>query len=212
MDPKSVYHERLAAAVIKNLEKRGMEGFYCRNADEAREKAMSLIVPGSSAAFGGSVTLKECGVLKALRERTDICLYDREKANTPEETGKIFRQAFSADTYLMSTNALTMDGELVNIDGTGNRVAALIFGPRQVIIIAGMNKVALNEKEALDRIRNTASPLNCILLDKKTPCSMTGHCADCLSDDTICCQIVVTRKSREKGRIKVILVGEELGF
>ena len=127
MDPKKIYYEKQAATIIKNLAKRQMEGYYCATAEEAKKLALSLIPAGSSVSFGGSMTLEECGVLDALRAREDVALYDRNAAKTPEEIGKIYRQAFSADTFLMSTNAITMDGELINIDGRGNRVAALIF-------------------------------------------------------------------------------------
>ena len=112
----------------------------------------------------------------------------------------------------MSTNAITLDGELINIDGRGNRVAALIYGPEQVIIIAGMNKVATDEAAGLARARNMAAPPNCVRLNKKTPCAVTGRCGDCYGEESICSQIVVTRRSSQKNRIKVILVGEELGY
>lgn len=212
MNPKNTYYEKQAATMIKNLEKRRIEGFYCATAEEAKEKALSMIEAGTSVSFGGSMTLAECGVLEALRAREDITLYDRGTAKNAEELGVIFRQAFGADTYLMSTNAITLDGELINIDGNGNRVAALIFGPKQVIIIAGMNKVATDEAAGLMRARNMAAPPNCVRLNKKTPCSVTGRCGDCYGDESICSQIVVTRRSSQKGRIKVILVGEELGY
>ena len=212
MSPKKEYFEKQAATIIKNLAKRQMDGYYCATAAEAKELALSLIPAGSSASFGGSMTLEECGVLDALRAREDVTLYDRNAAKSPEEIGQIYRQAFSTDTFLMSTNAITIDGELINIDGRGNRVAALIFGPAQVIIIAGMNKVTTDETAGLARERNMAAPPNCVRLGKKTPCTMTGRCGDCYGEESICSQIVVTRRSSEKGRIKVILVGEELGY
>ena len=212
MNPKHIYYQTQAESIIKQLKKRNMEGFYCATADEAREKALSLITPGETVSFGGSVTIEECGILDALRARDDITLYDRATAKNAEEMGVIFRQAFSADSYLMSTNAITLDGELVNIDGNGNRVAALIFGPKQVIVVAGMNKIAATEEDAVHRARNMAAPPNCIRLNKNTPCAATGKCADCMGSETICCHTVVTRRSRDAGRIKVILVGEELGY
>ncbi len=212
MNPKHIYYQTQAESVIKNLKKRNMEGFYCATADEAREKALSLIAPGEKVSFGGSVTIEESGILDALRGREDITLYDRATAKDAQEVGVIFRQAFSADTYLMSSNAITLDGELVNIDGNGNRVAALIFGPKQVIVVAGMNKIVSNEEEAVNRARNMAAPPNCIRLSKNTPCAATGRCGDCMGSETICCHTVVTRRSRDAGRIKVILVGEELGY
>ena len=209
---KQTYYEALAKTIIKNLAKRRMEGYYCATAAEAKEKILSMIDSGTEVAFGGAMTLNESGILAALRERTDITLLDRDAAKTPEEAGKIYRQAFSADTYLTSTNAITMDGELINIDGRGNRVAALIFGPGQVIVVAGMNKVATDEAAGLARVRNVAAPANCIRLGKTTPCTVTGRCGDCFGDASICSQIVVTRRSSELNRIKVILVGEELGY
>ena len=211
MNPKGTYYDRQASRIIKNLKKRNMDGFYCATADEAREKALSLIAPGETVSFGSSVTIEECGILDALRGRDDITLYDRATAKNAEEMGVIFRQAFGADSYLMSANAITLDGELVNIDGNGNRVAALIFGPKQVIVVAGMNKVVSNEEEAVHRARNMAAPPNCIRLNKSTPCATTGKCTDCMGSETICCHTVVTRRSRDEGRIKVILVGEQLG-
>lgn len=173
---------------------------------------MELVSTGDSVSFGGSMTLSESGIMDALNAREDITLYDRSKASTPEEVGDIYRKAFSCDTYFMSTNAITLDGELVNIDGNGNRVAALIFGPSQVIIVCGMNKVATDTDAAIARVRNIASPPNCNRLNKKTPCATTGVCADCLSPECICNHTVITRRCGTPHRIKVLLVGEELGY
>ena len=139
-------------------------------------------------------------------------VYKRQVCKTPEDSRKIFHDALMADYYFMSTNAMTIDGELVNIDGNGNRVAALIYGPENVIILAGMNKVAKDVAEAVDRVHLTATPMNCVRLNKQTPCAVTGVCADCLSPDCICNQVVITRRSGIQGRIKVILIGEELGY
>ena len=124
----------------------------------------------------------------------------------------MYHDALSSDVYFMSTNAITTGGELVNIDGTGNRVAALIYGPETVVILAGMNKIAANVDEALSRVHNVATAQNCIRLDKKTPCAITGACADCLSPDCIRNQVVITRRSGIKGRIKVLLIGESFGY
>ncbi len=211
MSVKKEYYEKLAATILKGLEKRHMEGHYCATATEAKDLAMRLVPSGSSAAFGGSVSLNESGVLDALRSRKDITLLDRESVTDPAETKKIFHESLSCDYYFMSTNAITQDGELVNIDGTGNRVAALIYGPEYVIILAGMNKVSKNVEEALSRAKNVAGAQNCIRLHKDTPCAANGVCGNCLKD-TICDQIVITRASRVPNRIKVILVEEELGF
>ena len=211
MSVKKDYYKKLADTVIKGLTKRHMEGHYCETVEEAKELAMALVAGGSSAAWGGSVTLDEVGILDALRERTDVTVLDRSKATSPEETKKIFHDSLSCDYYFMSSNAITQDGELVNIDGTGNRVAALIYGPENVIILAGMNKIVKTVEEGVTRSRDIAASQNCIRLNKNTPCSVTGVCGNCLGD-TICDQIVITRASRVPNRIKVILVGEVLGF
>ena len=208
---KKEYYKNLAATVMKGLEKRHMEGRYCDTIDEACALALSMVPENSSVSFGGSVTLDETGVLAELRAREDITLYDRATATTPEENKKIMHDALLCDYYFMSSNAITTDGELINIDGNGNRVAALIYGPENVIMIAGMNKIVTSVEEGIIRTRNVASPQNCIRLEKDTPCKVNGVCGNCLKD-TICDQIVITRASRVPNRIKVILVGEELGF
>ena len=212
MTPKEIYYENTAKTILKNFPKRGFEGCYCATAREAVEKALSYVTPGSSVSFGGSMSLIESGLMEQLRSREDITLLDRSKAETPEEVAEIYHQALSCDTYFMSTNAISMDGQLVNTDGTGNRVAALIYGPKQVVILAGMNKVAATLQDAQVRVKAEATPPNCIRLNRKTPCSVTGICQDCFGDDCICSHTVVTRRSAIKGRIKIILVGEELGY
>lgn len=210
--PKQMHYETLAGTIIKNLEKRQMEGFYCATIEEAEKKAFSFLTDSCSVSFGGSMTLEETGLLTALRHDPHIRLIDRATAKNPEEAKKLYHDALSADFYFMSTNAITTEGELVNIDGTGNRVAALIYGPENVIILAGMNKVAANVDEALSRVHNVASPINCKRLGRNTPCAVTGVCADCLSPDCICSQTVITRRSGIKGRIKVLLIGEDYGY
>lgn len=212
MNPRQTHYETLAKTIITNLKKRRMEGFYCATVEDAEKKAFSYLTPECTVSFGGSMTLEDMGMLTALRHDPNIRLIDRATAKTPEDTKKIFHDALSADFYFMSTNAITVNGELVNIDGNGNRVAALIYGPENVIVMVGMNKVTATVEEALSRIHNTATPMNCHRLGKNTPCTVTGVCADCLSPDCICNQIVVTRRSGIEGRIKVILIGEELGY
>lgn len=212
MNPKQTFYEKQAATIIKNLERRQMAGYYCPTKEDAVQTAMSFVPTDTTAAFGGSMSLLESGVLDALKARTDITLIDRSHAKTPDEIKQIYRSAFCADSYFMSTNAITLDGQLVNIDGNGNRVAALIYGPEQVIIVAGMNKAVPTVEDAVRRVRNTATPPNCVRLNLDSPCAATGVCADCLSDNCICSQIVITRRSRTAGRIKVLLVGEELGY
>lgn len=206
------HHALIAEQVIKNLKKRHMDGYYCKTPQEAVSLASSLMSAGSSVTWGGCMTMKEIGLLDEIKSRHDLVVMDRADAKTPDEVDALYRKAFSADTFIMSANAITLDGELLNIDGTGNRVAALIYGPKQVLVIAGMNKVCKDLDEAMTRVRNIASPPNCIRLDKKTPCASTGVCGDCLSADCICNQIVTTRNSRDPQRIKVILVEGSWGF
>jgi len=211
MSIKKEYYKNLATTVLKGLEKRHMEGHYCDSIEDAKNLALSLVPENASASFGGSVTLEETGILDALRNRADLTLFDRATGKNPEEVKKIMHDALSCDYYFMSSNAITHDGELVNIDGNGNRVAALIYGPENVIIVAGMNKICKDVEEGISRTRNVASPQNCVRLNKNTPCAVNGVCGNCLAD-TICDQIVITRASRVPKRIKVILVGEDLGF
>ena len=153
----------------------------------------------------------ECGLMDAIHQK-NYDLIDRDTAKTPEEAREMYAKQVMADYYLMSTNAITMNGELVNIDGRANRVSCLCWGPQNVIIIAGMNKVATDVEDAIKRVRNIAAPANTVRLNRNTPCAQTGKCGDCYSPDCICSQVLVTRRSSTPNRIKVILVGEELGY
>ncbi|SIQ64894.1 lactate utilization protein [Halanaerobium kushneri] len=211
MTIKKDYYKIKAENIINNFKKRNIEGFYVENSKAAREKILNLIQENSSVSWGGSMTLKEIGIFSDLKSG-NYNLLDRSTAQNSTEKDKIYHQALSAEYYLMSSNAITQSGKLVNVDGNGNRLAALIYGPKNVIIVAGMNKVTADEESAVKRVRNQAAPANSVRLDQKTPCAKTGHCSSCQIEDTICCQTVITRRSRHEGRIKVILVGEELGF
>lgn len=206
-----IRNQKLAQKVIKGLESRNMEGFYVETKEEALEKALELIVEGSSVGWGGSVSVDAIGLKEAL-ETGNYTTIDRAKATTSEETERIVRECFNADYFLTSTNAITEDGILVNIDGNSNRVAAICFGPKKVIMIVGMNKVVKSEVDAMSRARNMAAPLNAQRFPIDTPCRKTGSCMDCKSRDTICCQFLTTRYSRHSDRIKVILINENLGF
>ena len=157
------------------------------------------------------MSISECGLMDAVRDGS-YTLIDRMTATTPREKREIYAKTVMADYYLMSTNAITMDGELVNIDGFCNRVACLCAGPENVIIIAGMNKVVKDVESGINRIRTKAAPPNTTRLNKNTPCARTGVCGNCFSPDCICSQTVITRRSGIPGRIKVILVNEDLGF
>lgn len=211
MSPKEIAKQNLANTIIKNMAKKNMEGYYCATSAEAVKKALSLMPEGSSITWGGSMSVIECGLMDAIHQK-NYDLIDRDTAKTPEEAREMYAKQVMADYYLMSTNAITMNGELVNIDGRANRVSCLCWGPQNVIIIAGMNKVATDVEDAIKRVRNIAAPANTVRLNRNTPCAQTGKCGDCYSPDCICSQVLVTRRSSTPNRIKVILVGEELGY
>ena len=203
-----------AESIIKNFRKRGIEGAYFDTCAEAVQAICAGIAPGALVGLGGSETILESGLVDALR-RMDIRLLDRYKEGVgKEEVNEMRRQGLAADVYICSSNAVSADGRLVNIDGTGNRVAALIFGPKHVIIMAGMNKVAADLDSAIARARNTAAPANSLRVGADTPCSHTGFCQDphCHPPHRICCQLVVTEASMTPGRITVVLVDEVLGY
>ena len=208
---KMTFYANQADGIIKKLKLRKMEGYYVPTMEEAKKKVLELIGEASkSVAYGGSMTIDNSD-LKEMIKNAGHDLIVRENYKSDEEVKELKAKIINADTFLMSTNAITLDGELINIDGRGNRVSYLIYGPDQVIVIAGMNKVVKDVDSGIDRTRNTASPANTVRLNCDTPCAKAGRCADCL-EHTICCQIVVTRCSMVPGRIKVILVGEELGY
>lgn len=209
---KKEHYQILAGQMIEKLKLRGMEGYYAETKEDAlRLVKEKFLTKGVSVAWGGSMTLKETGIMDYLEESDCVC-YDRMAPQTPEEQRAMKANMINADYFLMSTNAITLDGELVNIDGFANRVSFLCYGPENVLVIAGMNKVASDVEDAVKRVRNIASPPNALRLNKNTPCAKTGRCGDCFAEDCICSQIVITRRSGVKGRIKVILVGEELGY
>lgn len=211
MEPVKEYYKTTAQNIIAEFEKRNIDGYYCSTRQEAVDKALELTADDSSVSWGGSMTIRDIGLVDKLNNG-DYQTIDRSEAESEAEVDQMYHQALNTDYYFMSSNAITLDGKLVNIDGRGNRIAALIYGPENVIVIAGMNKVVSDEQAALDRVRNHAAPINAMRLDQNTPCAETGECHDCLVDDCICCQKLITRNSREAGRIKVILVGEELGY
>ena len=211
MTPKNKNYENLATTVIKNLEKRQMEGYYVPDKNAALELIKSLIPKGSIIGYGGSVSLSELGVLTAL-DTPNYKLIKREEAKNDEDTARIFREILFSDFFLMSSNAITVDGELVNVDGRGNRIAFLAYGPKNVILICGMNKITADVDSAAKRIKTLAAPMNAVRLSRNTPCAITGVCGDCQSPDCICANTIITRRSHIKGRVKVLLVGEELGF
>jgi hypothetical protein len=203
-----------AGHIIKNFKKRGIDGIYCESSADAVREICRLIPAGALVGLGGSETILESGLVDALR-RMDIRLLDRYREGVGrEEVNEMRRRGLAADVYVSSSNAVTADGKLVNMDGTGNRAAAMIFGPGKLIIMAGMNKVAVDVDAAIARVRNTAAPANALRVGVDTPCSHTGFCQDpfCQPPHRICCQLVVTEASMTPGRVTVVLVGESLGY
>ena len=198
--------------IIKGLEKRGMKGYYAEDKEEALQMILDMIPDGASVGRGGSETLNQLGIFEELHKRGNVC-YEPAKESDPDKAKALRRAVFSADFMLTSANAITLDGEIVNIDGTGNRVAPIIWGPDKVIFVVGANKIAANVHAAYDRIKCDACPPNCIRLNKNTPCAITGKCGNCLSPgNTVCCHLVTTRYSSIADRMHVILVNENLGF
>ena len=197
--------------MIKNLNRRNMEAFYCPTAKEAVKKVSELIADGSTVTWGGSMTVRDLGIPDILRRRGTLEVLDRDMVEG-EAVKDIYLRAFTADVYLTSANAISEDGIIVNIDGNGNRVAAITWGPKKVIFIIGLNKVAQTVEAALSRARGTASPINAQRFDIKTPCQTDGICHNCNSPESICSYVHFLRNSRNKGRHVVVLVGENLGY
>ena len=209
--PVQKRNQLAAQTIIKALERRQMNGYYAASKEEALHIALSLIPEGCTVGWGGSATTEAIGLNNALRQGNYRAI-NRDLAKTQNERMDLMRECFTADCFVMSTNAISEDGQLVNIDGIGNRVAALVFGPKKVIVVAGMNKVARTLDDAIARCRTVASPINAQRFKGESPCRKTGVCANCTSPDCICAQMVITRFSMDKNRIHVILVGEDLGF
>lgn len=211
MNPIEIRNAKAADKVIKNLARRNINACYCPTAEEAVEKLLSLIPEGSSVTWGGSMSIRDIGIPAALDSSGKYVVYDRDKAPDRAAATEIYLKAFTCDFYLSSVNAITEDGVILNIDGTGNRVAAITFGPRNVIFIVGMNKLCQNLDAALARARSLAAPVNTARFDISTPCKQDGVCHNCLSPDCICNYIHYLRHS-PKGKHQVILVGESLGY
>ena len=206
-----IRNEKFGAGLIKALALRHFDAYYCASCAEAAEKILSLIPKTDVVSWGGSMTMEALGVIDRVK-KGGWRVIDRSTAQSQDEKIEIMRRALLCDTYLTGANAISEDGEIVNVDGNGNRVAAMTFGPKSVIVACGMNKVVKTAEDAISRARNTAAPVNAQRFDIRTPCKTTGSCADCKSTDSICSYIVRTRLCKPAGRIKVVLVGETLGF
>lgn len=210
-DAKKLYFEKRGQILIKNLQNRHFDAYFCADKQSALEKALELIPRDQTVSWGGCESAVQIGLIQAL-QNGDYKTIDRSKGATAEERTQIMKQGMLADIFITGANGLSMDGQMVNIDGTGNRVAPIVYGPDSVIVIAGMNKVEDSIESAVHRARTVAAPINKQRFDNVTPCAVTGTCADCKTEGCICNQILITRHCRPVGRIKFIIVGEELGF
>lgn len=208
---KERYFEKRGELLVKNLKKRHFDAVYCKTKEDALQQAMQWIPEGSSVGWGGALSAQQIGLMDAVKAG-NYRAFDRDLCETAEQREQVAKDCMFADVFLTGANALSMDGEMVNVDGNGNRVSAIIYGPKSVLVVAGMNKVMDTLDAAIVRARTVAAPTNQqrFLLDN--PCTVTGRCADCKSESCICNHIVITRHCRPVGRIKFIIVGEELGF
>lgn len=205
------FYEKRGQLLVKNLRSRHFEAYYVPDCAQALEKALELIPQDALVGWGGAMSAQQIGLLDAVKAGPYRVL-DRDTAKTPQEREEIMLRCLGSDVFLCGANALSLDGQMVSIDGNGNRVAAIVYGPRSVLVIAGMNKVCDTLEDALRRARTVAAPRNKQRFSANTPCGQTGTCADCTSPDCICNQILITRHCKPAGRIKFILVGQDLGL
>ena len=208
---EKMYYEKRGTVLVQNLRGRHFEAYYCDNKQEALAKALELIPEESLVSWGGAMSAQQIGLIDAIRGG-NFRTIDRDKCETPEAREQAMKDALFCDTFLMGANAMSIDGQMVSIDGTGNRIGALVYGPKSVIVIVGMIKVEDTLEEAVRRARTVAAPKNKQRFGDGTPCAVTGICGDCKSEKCICNHIVITRHCRPVGRIKFIIVGEDLGL
>ena len=208
MTPKELYTDKRAQILVRNLQNRHFGAYYCKTKEEALAKALELIPEGATVGWGGATSAQQIGLLDAVHDPKYRCI-DRD---TAPDRAQAMRECLWADVFITGANAISLDGQMVNIDGIGNRLAAICYGPKSIVVIAGMNKVADSLELAIQRARTVAAPINKQRFPGDTPCLVTGSCADCKSEACICNEILVTRNCRPAGRIQFVLVGEELGF
>jgi len=211
-DIENWHAEALATAACKALTKNGFDAHYMETSEEAAAWVLSLVQPGMTVGTGGSVTLHQLGLHEAIEEAGATLLYHSKKGLSPEEKMEIMRAQLTSDLFLSGTNAITLDGELYNVDGNGNRVAALTFGPRKTVVIAGWNKIVRNSEEARSRVELVASPPNNKRLGLGNPCAETGYCVDCRAETRICRVYTLLRRRPLKSNFSVLIVGERLGY
>ncbi len=217
MDKPIENYWKIRLANLKEaLEANNFEVFVADNTEDAKKVVLEQIIPrtgAQSVSWGGSVTLVSTGLYDALKESTDMEVLDTyDKKPSPEESLERRRRSLLVDLFLAGTNAVTESGQLVNLDMIGNRIGGITFGPKHVIILVGRNKITTDLDEAMTRIKDYAAPVNTMRLDKKTPCAKTSYCEECKSPDRICNSWVITEKSFPKGRVKVVLINQDLGF
>ena len=205
------YFDKRGEVLVKNLQKRHFEAYYCATKEAALEQVLALIPEGSTVGWGGAISAAQVGVQEAVHAG-NYTVIDRDRFSDPAEKLRCMRQCFDADYFITGANGLSLDGQMVNIDGNGNRVGMIVYGPKNIIVVAGMNKVCATLEDAVRRARTVAAPMNQQRFGLQNPCTCTGVCADCLSESSICNQILITRNCKPAGRIKFVLVGEELGF
>ena len=207
---------------LKNLKRNKMEAYYVDTKEDAQELVRTLISKGDTLSCGGSVTLKQTGIYDIISSE-DYIFLDRSACETPEQVEEVYRKTFCADAFFTSANAVTENGELYNVDGNSNRVAAILYGPKSVVCVCGVNKLVKNIGEAITRVKTKAAPPNTVRLGIETPCAKTGECISlkkdnpemcegCYGDGRICCNYVVCAQQRHVNRIKVIIIGEEYGY
>lgn len=211
MSVKSKFYEVRCQKAVKALIKNGFDAVYVPTKEEAVKKALDLVPQNAKVGVGGSVTIRELGIVDELKAR-DHELFDHHLVDTPEEKNRMRKGQLTCDVFFSSTNALTLDGKLVNIDGTGNRVASMIFGPGHVVLIVGANKITDDLQQAMIRAKHLAAPMNAMRLNLKTPCATTGYCSDCNSEDRICKVTTIIEYKPDLTNFTVILVGEEIGY
>lgn len=199
-------------STMEALERNNMKAYYAEDTAQLHDIVRGLIKDDRLITAGGSMSLKESGVTELLLTEYKGIYRDRSEGTTPEEVEDILRAAFVSDTFFASTNALTEDGVLYNVDGKGNRVSAMIYGPKQVVLVVGVNKIVKDMQEAVRRVETVAAPKNTVRLNCATPCAKTGECGHCRSEGRICCNYVRMEQQRVKDRIKVIIVNESLGY
>ncbi|MEF9990649.1 MAG: lactate utilization protein [Romboutsia sp.] len=213
MDKNIIWvNEQKINRTIKSLEENNISGYLVNNKSELTEKIQEIVKEGEVVSCGGSMTLFEVGVMDLLRNGKYNFLDRYEEGLTPSDIKELYRKSFSADAYFTSTNAITENGELYNVDGNGNRIAAMLYGPDKVIVIAGVNKIVKNINEAVQRNKQICAPANAQRIGINTPCNTTGECYDCKSPERICCEYTVIKRQRTSGRMHVIFLNENLGY